>query len=255
MSAGEQVVGMGERRAMVLRREGEGIPFVLLHGAGHAHRAWGEVAARLAPHPVVAPALPGRAGSDGPPCASVTEAAAWVEALLDALRVGEFMLAGHSLGGAIAIELALREKARSIRGLALVSTGARLRVHPAILDRARGACRGGPRVEHGLACGPNAAADVAPRVRGHAAHTPPETELADWLAANAFDRMADLGAIRARTIVLVGDADALTPPRYAHYLAERIPGAELLVATGSSHALPDEDPDFVASALVRLARD
>ena len=70
--------------------------------------------------------------------------------------------------------------------------------------------------------------------------------------ADAFDRLAGIGAIRARTLVLSGTADPLTPPKYAAFLREAIPGAQLLSFEGAGHDLPLECPAEVAAALVRL---
>ena len=69
------------------------------------------------------------------------------------------------------------------------------------------------------------------------AATPRETTDADWQAANRFDRMTSLDAIRVPTLVVGGSADLLTPPKYAAYLASHIPGARLRMFENAGHDL------------------
>jgi pimeloyl-ACP methyl ester carboxylesterase len=56
--------------------------------------------------------------------------------------------------------------------------------------------------------------------------------------------IADLGRITAPTLVLVGDDD-LIAPEHTLALFRAVPGAELAVVPGTSHALPMEKPDLV----------
>ncbi|NOG48044.1 MAG: alpha/beta fold hydrolase [Chloroflexi bacterium] len=56
-------------------------------------------------------------------------------ALLDALGIDRAIVCGHSMGGAVALTFAIQHPDRML-GMALISTGARLRVNPEILRRA-----------------------------------------------------------------------------------------------------------------------
>lgn len=248
------------RAAAFLRRRapssGAGVPVVLLHGAGGSLRSFDELVAALDREEVIVPALPGRSGSEGPPPASAAEAAAFVRALLEALGIGACALIGHSYGGAVALETALASAAApgpALAGVVLAASGARLRVHPAILDRARAAAAGeGPPVELRAAFQPETDPRVLLDLEERTADVPPSAALADWLAANAFDRLGALAAIRAPVCALVGDRDALTPPRNAHYFAAHIPGAVARVVPGAGHMLPVEHPGAVVEALRAL---
>jgi pimeloyl-ACP methyl ester carboxylesterase len=63
---------------------------------------------------------------------------------------------------------------------------------------------------------------------------------------DALDR---LGAIAAPTLVIAGDEDLVTPPRHARALAERIPGARLAVLEGYAHQSFMEVPGQVSTLL------
>ena len=60
-----------------------------------------------------------------------------------------------------------------------------------------------------------------------------------------FDALDRLGAIKAPTLVIVGEQDLLTPPWVAREVAAGIPGArfEIITGDGSSHVVPLERPD------------
>src|SRR5512140_3471195 len=105
-------------------RRGSGEPLVLIHGIGHRWQAWLPVLDRLAAHhDVVAIDLPGFGASPVPPRGTAHDMAAAVRYL------GEFFeahgldtphVAGNSLGGGIALELAAAGLARSATALAPV---------------------------------------------------------------------------------------------------------------------------------------
>jgi len=63
-----------------------------------------------------------------------------------------------------------------------------------------------------------------------------------------------LSAIRAPTLVLVGDGDELTPPSVAEEMANGIPGARLMKVPECGHASALERPEQVTAALLDLLR-
>src|SRR3954447_16386616 len=104
-----------------LYRAGHGEPLVLIHGFTATWRCWLPVLAELVPRfEVIAPTLHGHDGGTALPRDaphSIARAADFLEAHLDELGVGTAHLAGNSLGGALALELAKRGRARSVVGI------------------------------------------------------------------------------------------------------------------------------------------
>jgi pimeloyl-ACP methyl ester carboxylesterase len=105
-----------------LYRAGEGEPLVLIHGFTATWRCWLPVLGELVPRfEVIAPTLHGHDGGAELPAHeephSIARAADFLEEHLDALGVGTAHLAGNSLGGALAFELAKRGRARSVVGI------------------------------------------------------------------------------------------------------------------------------------------
>jgi pimeloyl-ACP methyl ester carboxylesterase len=112
----------------------DGQAIVLLHGRGHAGSVWfSHIGALAARQRVLAPDLPGFGASGAPPApqrrARPEDAVRFftdpIEALLEgeraAGRAQSFALVGHSLGGLVALELALRGRV-TVHRLALIDS-------------------------------------------------------------------------------------------------------------------------------------
>jgi len=229
---------------------GPGLPLLLLHGAGGTLRHWPAELRSLPGRRVVAVDLGGHGDSPPPGQRSIGAYARSVLGLCDALGIGSAALAGHSMGGAIALTLALEAPAR-VAALALLGTGARLRVAQAILEATADAekHRAFAEVSAGFALGEGASPALRREfVEGWRASLPAVTH-GDFSACDAFDVLARLGEIRCPTLVICGTADRLTPQKYAEALRDRIAGARLTAVSGAGHMVQLEAPGAVAAAL------
>jgi 3-oxoadipate enol-lactonase len=235
-----------------------GDPVVLLHGLGSCAADWKwQIEALEERYRVIALDLPAHGHSGLSACpprgpVRVEAMATAVEALLGRLAEGPVHVVGLSLGGCVALALALRAPAR-VRSLTLVNTFARLR--PAGW---RGAWRMLERlVLLGVAPIPVTAARVArnlfPRpeqreLREAAAARLGSNDKRAYLAAvraiTRFDVRRRLSEIRCPTLIVAGDADTTVAHASAEFLQRRIPHARLLVVSGSGHATPYDQPDL-----------
>lgn len=238
-------------RKVSFRREPGATPtLVCIHGSADNHHAYDRLLSELTDIARIAVDSPGRLGSDGPPHASVSALSAFVSKFIEDQVKGDYILVGHSVGGAIAIEHALMDASERLKGLVLLATGARLRVHPAILKYFEALAESGtpPEPTPGLF-----QADTDPALieetKKILQQTPPATGLADWSAANAFDRMQEVANIAVPTLIIAGTTDALTPPKYAEYLHAHIPRSELLILESAGHMFPMERAAEVAQAI------
>jgi pimeloyl-ACP methyl ester carboxylesterase len=119
-------------------------PLVFLHGLGGSGSTWQTVLADLAArHRVCALDLPGHGVSDKPAPAtadySVAGLARAVAQALDLLGLGQAALVGHSLGGAVAMQVALDRPAAVSRLVLVDSAGLGDEINPALLDRVEAA--------------------------------------------------------------------------------------------------------------------
>lgn len=247
----------GRARVAAYGRDGEvrgPLPFVLVHGAGGDAGRFAELLALLPG--AVGVDLPGHGLATGEARTAIGGPDGYAEALALLLEEEGYerpLLVGHSMGGAVALALALEGRV-PLGGLGLVGTGARLRVHPDILAATRAG-----RVPDGLAAmmlaeGASAAV-VAAEAEALARAAATGALHRDFLACDAFDVRERLGELRLPATVVVGSQDRMTPPRRGEELIqgwgapERIEG---VVVDGAGHYVQRERPEAVARALLGL---
>src|SRR5207245_1688191 len=146
------------------------------------------------------------------------------------------VIGGHSMGGAIAQQFALSCRER-LDGLILIGTGARLRVLPRLLDLLANNEREGVDLLMSLAVGAKAPAELRAALHRSTAENAAGVVLADLRACDAFDVMSRISAVQAPTLVICGEEDQLTPPKYSRFLGQRIAGASVVVVAGAGHYL------------------
>ena len=225
---------------------------VLIHGAGGNHSHWAPQLAYLRRRGVRAAAfdLPGHGHSSGEAPSSIATYAHIMRVALESILANErpgtrLAVAGHSMGGAIALELAL-SRPPWLAGLGLVATGARLRVLPSVLEKLQQGERD-LRLLH-MAYGPSADPDMLRRGEREYTQVPVRVLYHDYLACNAFDRLHEVADLRLPTLVICGTEDFLTPPRYSAFMAEQTAG-RLVLVPGAGHMVMLEQPEAVSEAL------
>jgi pimeloyl-ACP methyl ester carboxylesterase len=193
--------------------------------------------------------LPGHGQSPGPSPDTISEKATQIINWKNALGLDVCVFAGHSMGGAITLTLAL-DHPQEVAGIVLVGTGGRLRVHPDILAMTASGQGYTQTIETILEWSYSTKAD--PRLVDLSGkrmlEVPAEVVHADYLACDRFDVLERLGEIDCPTHVICGDEDQLTPPKYSNHLAQRIQGASSELISGAGHMVMLEEPDRTAQA-------
>lgn len=238
----------GERVFYAQRGEEQERGLLFLHGAGGTHRLWAHQLQSLRGVRTCAMDLPGHGRSSEQGRTSISDYRDLVLAFLDALGLERATLVGHSMGGAIAQSFALTHPHR-LEGLVLAGTGARLRVLPAILDGLRQDVASTVDQIIRTAYAPGAPPELAEQGMADFLAHPPDVLHGDFVACDRFDVVGRLGEIALPTLVLCGSEDRLTPPKYATYLRDQIPGARLVLVEGAGHMVMVERPEEVTQAI------
>jgi pimeloyl-ACP methyl ester carboxylesterase len=215
---------------------------VFVHGSGGDHLLWNYQRKFFEKsHNVVMVDLPGHgeAGSEGE--GSIGAYASHLLNLLRSLPEDVFCLFGHSLGGAIVQEFTLLHP-QYVEALVLVGTGARLRVLPEILEGIQTRFEETVRLICGYAFSKKTSADMIQKGVETMLQARPAVLYGDFAACDRFDIMDRVGAIRVPTLVVCGGDDVLTPPKYAHFLAEKIEGTRVEIIDGAGHMVMIERP-------------
>ena len=249
-------------------RSGAGPPLVLMHGIGHHWQGWLPVIDRLTPQrEVIAPDLPGFGASPMPPPGTVPGIGALadlVSGFLDDLGLERPHVAGNSMGGWLALELAKRGRVAS--ATALSPAGFHNSVE-AVYQRAtlwtmsRSARLLAPRAEK-IVSRPRlrtlafsqivARPQVVPREEmGPAiralAYAPWFDEM---LTALAAERFGGGERISVPTTIAWGGRDRLLLPHQARRAARAVPRARMRTLHGCGHVPMSDDPEQVAQVLL-----
>ncbi|MFL6238739.1 MAG: alpha/beta fold hydrolase [Actinomycetes bacterium] len=239
-------------------------PILLLHGLGTTRRLWSDVARDLEhDHRSIIPDLAGCGRSERPAsarCSPAGQAEVMLE-LLSTLQCDSAVVAGHDVGGAVAVHMAAIAPER-VAALVLVSTplhadawpppaltpwlvpGLRTVVDRVVRLRADLTGRAASRVAGG-----ELDADTAESLRG----VPPIAAGFDAeAAAAALDVVA---AAPPPTLVLWGEDDTRLAPSYGARVAADVPGATWVPVAGAGHLLPLERPERVAEEIAGFLAD
>lgn len=241
-----------------IRELGSGPPVVLLHGYPLDGAMWSGAARALASRfRVVKPDLPGRGETAAPSEGRIEDYADFLQAILDELPA-PIGLAGFSMGGYVSLAL-MRRRPAALRALALVDTRAAADDPAGKAKRdeaiATVQSQGVAAIAEAMAprlLGPLSLSnrDLVDRVKRIMLRQRPETVAADLAAMRDRPDSRDLlPEIATPTLVVVGEADALTPPADSQAMAAAIPGAALVTVAGAGHLTPMERPGAVAAAL------
>jgi len=224
---------------------------VFVHGAGGNSLLWKRTIQYLSgSSKALAVDLPGHPSGEIT-CKSVGDYAEAVDVFIRESGVERPIVCGHSMGGAISLTLALTHP-ENLGGLILVSTGAKLGVAPEIIA--------------GLGTEPMRAIEstITPwsfnsidiglgrEARAALSVSNLPVFLNDYRACDGFDVRQGLPVISMRTLVVCGDKDRMTPPKWSHYLCANITGSELYLVKDSGHMLPLEKPEALAGVIQRF---
>ncbi len=206
--------------------------------------------------------MPGYGGSearmDPPDFAHLSDR---LGAFLDGLGGGPVALMGHSIGGMIALDHALR-RPEQVSALVLLATTPRFggrddsfrdaflkaRLGPldagqTMAEMARGTA---PRL-----VGPDTdPGEIAHVERGLAA-VPEATWRGILRCLVTFDRAADIGSLRLPVLAVAGGLDRNAPPATMEKMAARIPGARYHEIEGAGH-MPHQERPAAVNALVAV---
>lgn len=236
--------------------EGEGRLLVFVHGFPLSREVWRpQVEAFRTSHRVIAPDLRGFGESESSESAvSMEQYAADLATLLEELDTGPAVVAGHSMGGYIALAFARRHPER-LAGLVLVATraaGDSAEVAAGRRATAETVRREGREGVMALVEGmvskmlaPEAAdPELIEAVRSFMASATPEGTIGALLGmAERPDSTSMLGEIEVPTLVVTGADDTLIPVSESESMARAIPGAELAVLPGAGHLVSYERPE------------
>lgn len=231
---------------------GQGQPVLLLHGLGSCGDDWSlQIKALQDDYRVIAPDFRGHGGSSAPDGQfSIAQFADDMLALIDNLGLKDVHVAGLSLGGMVAFEMATRPNA-NLRSLTIVNSGPHM-----LLDRfavkltyyfrlsairVAGLPRLGKIISQKLFPDDDQQALRDLFVRRMSAMNS-HAYIRTLKAITSWSVLNKLGQIRCKTLVISADKDYTSVDEKKRY-TDLIPDAELKVVENSRHATPLDQPE------------
>ncbi len=255
------------------RDEGEGEFLLLVHGMTGSSATWCHAIAELArDFRVVAPDLLGHGQSDKPRSDySLGGYAVWLRDFMDALGIARATVIGHSLGGAIALQLAYQHRQRCERLVLIASSG----LEPELTWPLR--ALSAPGAEFVLpVVAPKPVLDAGRRIRAAMASAGirhPRSDglwdlfssLSDGATRHAFLRtLRSVVDYRGQAVMAMnrldlaaqlpvqliwGERDRVVPVSHGYAAHEALPGSRLTVLAGVGHVPHVEAPELTAGVI------
>jgi 3-oxoadipate enol-lactonase len=192
---------------------------------------------------------------DGP--YSIADLGGDLLALLDRLEIARASLCGVSIGGMTSIWIAAHAPDR-VERLVVCCSSAYLDPEGNYRERARAVREHGIEPIADTALGRwftpgyrDAHPDVVQRMRDVLVAIAPEGYAGCCEAIAGMDLRADLGAVRAPTLVISGAEDPATPPEHGRLIADGIAGSRFEVVPDAAHLANIQQPDVVGELIVR----
>lgn len=181
---------------------------------------------------------------------SVEEYADWLREYIKGRACGEVVLAGHSLGGAIALMYAIKYP-QELKGIIVIGSGARLRVHPMVLTLCEEAIKGDPHKWHEMSeeMYRLTPVDYKREVMAKHAAIGLAVMLNDFLCCDKFDIMDRVHEIKLPALIICGELDVMTPVKYANYLGAKMANSRVAIVPGAGHFAFAEKPEVVNTAI------
>lgn len=230
----------------------DSLKVVFIHGALGSSLAW-IFQLKIAEEEgfsAVAPNLIGHGGSsDVEDGVDISYLSHFVGEFMDALDIKKAVVVGHSMGGAIAMTLAVETPER-VEGLVLANTGARLRVLPELFEGLKSNFK--RTVEEIIApmsfSSKTSKAIIDLSVK-EMLNTPPHVAYRNFKACDSFNITDRLNEVKVPTLIIAGREDRLAPAKLAEDLHRRIASSKLVIVEESGHATMLERPEEFNEAL------
>ncbi len=224
-----------------------GRKIVFVHGAGSNGHTWHrQIDAFGGRHSPIALDLPGHgrsAGVEG--LRTVQDYADFVAAFLDMLKIKAAVILGHSMGGAIAMDLALRHPAR-VEALILSCTAPKFNIAADRIEALRAITMGrAPQAFNTDGYSPRTLKENFDVVREgwmEQIKTDPRVRYTDIVACSQLDLRDAIGKIDKPALVIAGADDQGTTPADAAFIAGMIRGATCKIVADAGHYIPRERP-------------
>ncbi len=222
---------------------------IFVHGAGLSKDLWQyQVPDLYDVANTIALDLPGHGASIGKGYDDVAGYADAVMDLMGHIPCKKTVLCGLSMGGAIALEILIRRPDAADAAI-LMHTWARIKVLPLIFETIEKDFHQYFELTVQFSLGPDSDRKRIIPILSAMTTSDPQIALDDYRACNSFDVINKLDRIQVPVLVITGEKDMVTPPKYGQFLHANIAGSRMVSVPGAGHLSPIEQKQSVSSAI------
>jgi pimeloyl-ACP methyl ester carboxylesterase len=226
------------------------VTMLFVHGAGGNHEIWENQTKYF--RNAIAIDLPGHDAGEGR--RTIEEYVEDVRRFCDQKSLKNFVMVGHSMGGAITLKFALTYP-EYLKAIVLVSTGAKLRVASIVFEEIKRDYNNFLELMKEYAFSNKTPSWVKDKAVKLMRSVKPQVVYGDFEACDKFDVMGSLDRINLPTLIICGRDDLLTPVKYSEYLRAHIRNSELRVIDDAGHMVMLEKPEEFNKILENFLRN
>jgi len=228
---------------------------VLIHGAGCNSSVWlHQLEGIQSPFNLVAIDLIGHGATKGTSMNSIAGYSTWLAEVLKRCFQSQVILVGHSMGGAITMQLA-KDHPELVKGMVLLATGPRLKVAPQFLDGIKNDFENTIKLLMKYAYAKDVDQNTLKAGIDLMLSTGKDTAFNDFWACDNFDIEGEIHKITLPCLIMVGDQDKLTPPDLSISIFQKLRESRLVKLHKVGHMLMLENPKKVNREIEAFLRD
>ena len=228
---------------------------IFIHGSGSNSNLWKNQLSQLNINfNLIAIDLPSHSQSEMFPELSLELYIDVIKKLISKLKLKNVILTGHSLGGAI-IQSYYFCYPNDISALILVGTGARLRVNPTILSLLKSNFQ---EFLKGLSLGAfyrRTSKKLINEYLAETSKTDPKVIYSDFKICDKFDVIDKLNLIDVPCLIICGNEDKLTPPKYSKFFKDNLKNSKLSLIKNAGHMVMLEKPNELNQAICEFIKN
>jgi pimeloyl-ACP methyl ester carboxylesterase len=227
---------------------------IFLHGSGGDSNTWKNQFNIKNSYSLISLDLPSHGNSDRFEKLSLDLYVDVLKKFLDSNDYERVVLCGHSLGGAV-IQSYYFKYSKEVTALILMSTGAKLRVSPAILDALKRDYDVYLKQLNKVAFSNNTTNSIKEEYRDQSSLIGAEVTYYDFKICDNFNMFEETNLIEVPCLIICGTDDELTPVKYSKYFHDKIGNSKLVLIEHAGHMVMLEKPEKVNESIISFIED
>lgn len=227
---------------------------IFIHGSGEDASTWHNQLKMINSYSVILLDLPSHGKSDRFEKLSLNLYVNVLKSLIDSMDYDRIIVCGHSLGGAV-IQSYYFKYPEDLKALILMSTGAKLRVSPAILESLKRDYEEYLKYLNNVAFSKKTTNLIIEEYKDNSSLVGAEVTYQDFKICDNFNLFEKTNLIKAPCLIICGTDDKLTPVKYSQYFHNKIANSKMVLIENAGHMVMLEKFEEVNESILKFVDD